>query len=96
MAVDHAIEELTELSRKILMHFNTSTVLITADHGFYFNKASWKQQIGRRLHEAYTCIQEQKALCVRLGLPETSEAWKGSTKATAGTVSDTDFGYPKG
>ncbi|HFF4736162.1 TPA: BREX-1 system phosphatase PglZ type A, partial [Acinetobacter baumannii] len=39
MAVEHAIEELTELSRKILMHFNISTLLITADHGFLFQQS---------------------------------------------------------
>jgi hypothetical protein len=30
------------------------------------------------------------------GLTETKEAWKGSTKATAGTISETDFWIPKG
>lgn len=39
MAVEHAIEELTELSRKILLHFNISTLLITADHGFLFQQS---------------------------------------------------------
>ena len=30
------------------------------------------------------------------GLPDNKDAWKGSTKATAGTVSETDFWVPKG
>ena len=30
------------------------------------------------------------------GLPESKEAWKGSTQATAGTLSATDFWIPKG
>ena len=45
MAVEHAIEELTELSRKILMHFNTSTLFITADHGFLFQQSKLEAAI---------------------------------------------------
>lgn len=97
MAVDHAIEELTELSRKILMHFNTSTVLITADHGFLFQQSKLEAADRSSLAQKPThAFKSKKRYVLGFGLPETSEAWKGSTKATAGTVSDTDFWVPKG
>ena len=97
MAVEHAIEELTELSRKILMHFNTSTVLITADHGFLFQQSKLEAADRSSLAEKPTnALKNKKRYVVGFGLPDTKEAWKGSTKATAGTASDTDFWVPKG
>lgn len=97
IAVEHAIEDLTELSRKILMHFNTSTVLITADHGFLFQQSKLEAADRSSLTEKPTnALKNKKRYVVGFGLPDTKEAWKGSTKATAGTTSDTDFWVPKG
>ena len=97
MAVEHAIEELTELSRKILMHFNTSTVLITADHGFLFQQSKLEAADRSSLAEKPTnALKNKKRYVVGFGLPDTKEAWTGSTKATAGTTSVTDFWVPKG
>lgn len=97
MAVEHAIEELTELSRKILMHFNTSTVLITADHGFLFQQGKMEDANRASLLQKPTnTLKFKKRYVIGFGLPDTTEAWKGSTKDTAGTVSDTDFWVPKG
>lgn len=97
MAVEHAIEELTELSRKILMHFNTSTVLITADHGFLYQQSKLVAADRSSLAEKpINALKNKKRYVVGFGLPDTKEAWKGSTKSTAGTASDTDFWVPKG
>lgn len=97
MAVEHAIEELTELSRKILMHFNTSMVLITADHGFLFQQSKLEAADRSSLVEKpINALKNKKRYVIGHGLPDTKEAWKGSTKATAGTISDTDFWVPKG
>lgn len=97
MAVELAIEELTELSRKILMHFNTSTIFITADHGFLFQQAKLEAADRSSLSEKPTnTLKSKKRYVIGHGLPDTKEAWKGSTKATAGTISDTDFWIPKG
>ncbi|MFT7292880.1 MAG: hypothetical protein ACI87Q_000726 [Pseudohongiellaceae bacterium] len=97
MAVEHAIEDLTELSRKILMHFNTSTVLITADHGFLFQRskldAADRTSVAEKLSNT---LKYKKRYVIGHGLPATKDAWMGSTKATAGTTSDTDFWVPKG
>ena len=95
--VEAAIDDLTELSRKILMHFNTSTVLITADHGFLFQQNSLEDADRTAIAEKPTnTLKYKKRYVVGFDLPDTREAWKGSTQATAGTVSATDFWIPKG
>ncbi|RLA40182.1 MAG: BREX-1 system phosphatase PglZ type A, partial [Gammaproteobacteria bacterium] len=97
MAVEHAIEELTELTRKILMHFNTSTVLVTADHGFLFQQSKLEQADRSSLAEKPTnAFKNKKRYVIGHGLPEAEDAWSGSTQNTAGTVSDTHFWIPKG
>ena len=94
MAVEH---ELTELSRKILMHFNISTLLITADHGFLFQQSKLESADRSSLTEKPTnTLKSKKRYVIGHGLPESKEAWKGSTQATAGTVSAMDFWIPKG
>jgi uncharacterized protein (TIGR02687 family) len=96
-AVEHAIEELTELTRKILMHFNTSTVLITADHGFLFQHSKLEAADRTSLAEKpENVIKSKKRYVLGHSLPVTKDAWCGSTKQTAGTLSDTQFWIPKG
>jgi uncharacterized protein (TIGR02687 family) len=97
MAVDHAIEELTELTRKILMHFNTSTVLVTADHGFLFQQSKLEQADRTSLADKpANALKNKKRYVIGHGLSEPKDAWHGSTRNTAGTQSDTDFWVPKG
>jgi len=97
MAVEHAIDELTELTRKILMHFNTSTVLVTADHGFLFQQSKLVSADRSALGEKpANTIKSKKRYVIGNELPATTEAWAGSTKDTAGTASDTGFWVPKG
>lgn len=97
MAVEYAIEELTELSRKVLMHFNTSMVLVTADHGFLFQQSKLAAADRTSVAEKPTnTLKYKKRYVIGHGLPDNKDAWKGSTKATAGTVSETDFWVPKG
>ncbi|QQT94936.1 BREX-1 system phosphatase PglZ type A [Acinetobacter johnsonii] len=98
MAVEHAIEELTELSRKFLLNFNTSTLFITADHGFLFQQSKLEAADRSSLTEKTggDVLKSKKRYVIGQGLTETKEAWKGSTKATAGTISETDFWIPKG
>ena len=96
-AVEHAIEELTELTRKILMHFNTSTVLITADHGFLFQHSKLEAADRTSLAEKpENVIKSKKRYVLGHQLPTAKDAWCGSTKQTAGTLSDTQFWIPKG
>jgi uncharacterized protein (TIGR02687 family) len=97
LAVEHAIEELTELTRKILMHFNTSTVLVTADHGFLFQQSKLDDSDRTSLAEKpLTPLKSKKRYVLGFDLGEPKDAWSGSTKQTAGTSSDTQFWIPKG
>jgi uncharacterized protein (TIGR02687 family) len=95
--VEVAIEELTELTRKILMHFNTSTVLITADHGFLFQQS--KLEVADRttlVDKPESAFKSKKRYVLGHSLPTAKEVWSGSTRLTAGTTSDTRFWIPKG
>ena len=96
-AVEHAIEELTELTRKIMMHFNTSTVLVTADHGFLFQHSKLEAADRTSLvDKPSNALKSKKRYVIGHDLPDAKDAWCGSTKNTAGTASDTRFWVPKG
>lgn len=96
-AVEHAIEELTELSRKIMMHFNTSTVLVTADHGFLFQHSKLEAADRTSLADKPSnALKSKKRYVIGHDLPDAKDAWCGSTRHTAGTASDTRFWIPKG
>lgn len=95
--VETAIEELTELTRKILMHFNTSTVLVTADHGFLFQRSRLEAADRTALvDKPEGAFKSKKRYVLGHVLPEAKEVWQGSTRHTAGTESDTCFWIPKG
>ena len=96
-AVEDAIEELTELTRKIMMHFNTSTVLVTADHGFLFQHSKLEAADRTSLADKPSnALKSKKRYVIGHDLPDAKDAWCGSTKDTAGTTSDTRFWIPKG
>jgi uncharacterized protein (TIGR02687 family) len=96
-AVRDAIDELAELVRKAQMHFNTSTVIVTADHGFLFQQSKPEAADRTNLEDKLTdVIKSKKRYVVGQNLPEPKDALYGSTKITAGTTSDTKFWVPKG
>ena len=95
--VEAAIDELTELTRRILMHFNTSTVLITADHGFLYQHSKLEAADRTSLADKpESLIKSKKRYVLGHSLPPVKDAWQGSTRLTAGTASDTWFWIPKG
>jgi len=97
LAVEHAIEELTELTRKILLQFNTSTVLVTADHGFIFQQSKLDYSDRTSLAEKPPKpLKSKKRYVIGFDLPEPKDALSGTTRKTAGTSSDTRFWVPKG
>jgi uncharacterized protein (TIGR02687 family) len=96
-AVEQAIEELDEMARKILMHFNTSTVIITADHGFLFQQSKPNSVDKTELTDVPgNIIKSKKRYVIGPSLPTNKEVWHGNTKHTAGTSIDTEFWIPKG
>lgn len=97
LAVAQAIDELTELTRKVLMHFNTSTVIVTADHGFLFQMSKLEAADRTALvDKPADALKSKKRYVIGHNLPMTTAAWQGSTRQTAGTDSDTGFWIPKG
>ncbi|XKF16612.1 BREX-1 system phosphatase PglZ type A [Halomonas sp. BLK-85] len=96
-AVEDAIEELDQLTRKVLMHMNTSTVLVTADHGFLFQRsaldATDKTALGDKPAAAF---KTKKRYVLGNSLPDSPSVWHGHTRNTAGTACDTEFWIPKG
>ncbi len=96
-AVEDAIEELSELVKKVLMQFNTSTVIVTADHGFLFQQSKLEEIDRTNLAEKPTnVIKSKKRYVIGHSLSQPKDALYGSTKNTANTESDTKFWVPKG
>ena len=96
-AVGDAIDELAELVRKAQMHFNTSTVIVTADHGFLFQQSKLEDADRTSIAEKpVSYIKSKKRYVVGQDLPEPKDALYGSTQITAATESDTKFWVPKG
>ncbi|MGM0985019.1 MAG: BREX-1 system phosphatase PglZ type A [Pseudomonadota bacterium] len=96
-AVEDAIEELDTLTRKILMHLNTSTVLVTADHGFLFQRSKLDATDRTSLTEKPTgAFKSKKRYVLGTSLPDNPSVWHGHTRETAGTSCDTEFWIPKG
>jgi hypothetical protein len=80
-----------------MMHFNTSTVFITADHGFLFQQSKLVAADRTSLAEKPTdTIKSKKRYVLGHELPSPKDAWHGTTSATAGTTSHTRFWIPKG
>lgn len=97
VAVEDAIEELDTLTRKILMHLNTSTVLITADHGFLFQRSKLDATDRTSLMEKPTsAFKSKKRYVLGTNLSDNSSVWHGRTCETAGTTCETEFWIPKG
>lgn len=96
-AVEDAIEELDSLTRKVLMHFNTSTVLVTADHGFLFQRSTLDDSDRTRLNEKPSgTFKSKKRYVLGANLPDNPSVWHGRTQQTAGTSCVTEFWIPKG
>jgi uncharacterized protein (TIGR02687 family) len=96
-AVGDAIDELAELVHKTQMHFNTSTVIVTADHGFLFQQSKLEGADRTSIAEKPAdFIKSKKRYVIGQNLAEPKDALFGSTKVTAGTETDTNFWVPKG
>jgi len=80
-----------------MMHFNTSTVLVTADHGFLFQQSKLEAADRTALVDRPSnALKSKKRYVIGHDLPDAKDAWCGSTAKTAGTASDTRFWIPKG
>jgi uncharacterized protein (TIGR02687 family) len=86
-AVRLAIDEIADLTAKIINSLNGNHVLITADHGFLFQESALAETDCNRLREkpANTLIAKKRYLLGR-GLPDSDQAFHGSTAITAGAA----------
>jgi alkaline phosphatase len=95
-AVNDAIGELAELVRKAQMQFNTSTVIVTADHGFLFQQSKLKEADRTSIAEKpANYIKSKTRYDVGQNIAKPKDALYGSTRVTAGTEADTKFWVPK-
>jgi hypothetical protein len=84
------------------MHLNTSTVLVTADHGFLFQRskldATDRTALGEKPASAFKSKKRYVLNSPQTGhdLPDNPSVWHGHTRETAGTTCDTEFWIPKG
>lgn len=96
-SVEDAIDELDQLTRKILMHLNTSTVLVTADHGFLFQRSALDATDRTALTDKpASAFKSKKRYVLGESLPNNPNVWHGHTRDTAGTTCETQFWIPKG
>ncbi|NLB10889.1 BREX-1 system phosphatase PglZ type A [bacterium] len=97
IAVEQAIRELDELSRKLLRDMNISTLFITADHGFLYQQTKLDEIDRTKLGEVpEVVIKNKKRYVIGRDFPDNQVVFKGSTKETADTSSDVHFWIPKG
>lgn len=95
--VEVAITELTELAHKFVSQLNTSTVLITADHGFLFQQSHLEAADRTSLvDKPEGAFKSKKRYVLGQGLPDNPAIWHGQTQHTAGTQCNTEFWIPKG
>ena len=97
LAVEQAIEELTELTHKIINNLNCSTVLVTADHGFLYQQSKLDLSDRTSLEDKPShALKTKKRYVIGFDLGTPKDAWQGTTQLTASTQSDTQFWIPKG
>ncbi len=99
-ATARAIKELSELVSFIVNNLNTSTVLVTADHGFLYQESAMEEADRSVLPEDPPgVVKSKKRYVLGRAMGTTSKAWCGSTAVTAGTdpgEGSVDFWVPKG
>lgn len=99
-ATARAIKELSELVSFIINNLNTSTVLVTADHGFLYQESAMEEADRSVLPEDPAgVVKSKKRYVLGRGMGTTSKAWCGTTDVTADTdpgEGSVDFWVPKG
>lgn len=96
-AVRTAIDELNDLTKKIINNLSGHLVLITADHGFLFQETALNETDKSKLAEKpENTIVAKKRYLLGGQLPPSNQVYHGTTKATAHTTDSLDFWLPKG
>ncbi len=95
-ATRQAINEIGDLVKFIVNSLNGNYVVVTADHGFIFTESHPDDTDKSKLRDepAGTVVAKKRYLLGRK-LPDTDEAYHGSTKASAQAEGDMEFWVPK-
>lgn len=96
-AVRQAIDALGDLVGKIVNSLNGNHLLITADHGFLFQETppGETDKNSLAMKPEGTLLAKKRYLLGR-NLPESDQAYRGSTQVTAGANGGMEFWIPKG
>jgi uncharacterized protein (TIGR02687 family) len=91
-----AINELLDLMGRVINRLNGSRVLLTADHGFLFQKQPLDKADKTQNVKADDAIEAKKRYIIGRALPSYDACWKGQIKNTAHGSDETEFLLPKG
>jgi uncharacterized protein (TIGR02687 family) len=96
-AVKRAINDLSELIRKIINSWNGSNILITTDHGFLFQQSSVDETDKSKLPDTpATADITKKRYIIGNNLGTSEQAISGKISMTAKVKGDTEFWVPWG
>lgn len=97
MAVRQAIEELNGLVSRVINGFGVTRVVITADHGFLFQRVAPEVAVKSQLtHEPTGTLEAKKRYLIGRNLPTNDDVWHGRIGDTTKGQSDVAFWLPKG
>jgi uncharacterized protein (TIGR02687 family) len=96
-AVRRAIDELSEIVRTIVNSLNGNYVVVTADHGFLYTDTP-PAETSRSLlgQEPPGTVVAKKRYLLGRGLPDSPEAFHGTTAVTATAAGEMEWYLPKG
>ncbi|WP_434471721.1 PglZ domain-containing protein [Aeromonas veronii] len=96
-AVRQAIDELNNLVSKIINGFGVTRVIVTADHGFLFQREAPESGVKAQLQtEPSGTLEAKKRYLIGRQLPVNEDVWQGRICDTVGGDSDVGFWLPKG
>ena len=96
-AVRQAIDELNNLVSKIINGFGVTRVIVTADHGFLFQREAPESGVKAQLQtEPSGTLEAKKRYLLGRQLPVNEDVWQGRICDTVGGDSDVGFWLPKG
>ncbi|WP_322875129.1 BREX-1 system phosphatase PglZ type A [Aeromonas veronii] len=97
LAVRQAIDELHSLVNKIINGLGVNRVMVTADHGFLFQRVAPESGVKAQLQaEPAGTLEAKKRYLIGRQLPVNDDVWQGRISDTVGGDSDVGFWLPKG
>ena len=96
-AVEECVAELMELTQFCINNLDASTVWITSDHGFVFQRDTPDiTDKSALVHKPKNMVKGNKRFFLGRGIGVAQEAHCGTTRVTAGTADDMEFWVPRG